>query len=119
MNTETFEISLEKHESINGTLVNELAISSKAESKQVSKISGAVKSGDMEEGEPLAAAIFELFRRDLEDGAGQPSKRLENNGLLLIRDAKFRTVKDIVIMLLNLYLIISVNYTLNTLIRKL
>ena len=76
----------------------QIAIASIADPEQVFNTSGAVKSGDVEEGEPFAAAIFELFRRDLEAGDGQSSKQLENNGLLLIRGAKFRTVKGIVII---------------------
>ena len=75
----------------------QLAIPPIAEAKhQLSITSGAVESGDVEEGEHLAAAIFELFRGNLEAYADQPSKRLDNSGLLLIRGVKFRIVKSIV-----------------------
>ena len=76
----------------------QFAIASIAEAEhQLSITSGVVESGNVEEREHLAAAIFDLFRGDLEAGAGQPSKRLENSGLVLIRGAKFRTVKSIAI----------------------
>ena len=42
----------------------------------------------------LAQYIFELFRRSLDVGAEQPPNQLANNGLLLVRGAKFRRVRD-------------------------
>ena len=68
------------------------------ESEQVTTNSDAVNNGKLEEGEPLVGAIFELFRHELEVGAGPQSKRLENNELLLIRGAKFRTRQGIIII---------------------
>ena len=42
----------------------------------------------------LAQYIFELFRRGLEVGVEEPQNQIADNGLLLIRGAKFRTVSD-------------------------
>ena len=52
----------------------------------------AINERKMEEGEPLAMDISDLFRRNLQVGAGQTPKTLDQNKLLLIRGAKFRTV---------------------------
>ena len=77
-----------------------LAIVAISELVQGFQCSGAAKMGELGEGEPLAKAIFELFSRDLEVGAGHLSKRLENNKLKLIRGAKFRTIQEGMLILL-------------------
>ena len=81
-----------------------LIIEAIADPEQVIKISDELNNGELEEGELIARAIFELFRRELEVGEGAQSKWLENNELLLIRGAKFRTIQGIIII------IIIINY---------
>ena len=76
-----------------------LTIAAIYKSVQGFQSSGATTKVELESEEPLAKAIFELFRRDLEVGAGQPSKRLENNELKLIRGAKFRTIQGMLLFI--------------------
>ena len=59
----------------------------------------AMARPETEEAELLAKHIYELFRRNLnwaQLGAGQTLKTFDQNGLLLIRGAKFRRVKCLV-----------------------
>ena len=73
-------------------IITILAILTIVRSAKSSASASATQVNVSEEGERLAGFLYEQFRRDLESGAGQQSKLLENNGLLVIRGIKFRTV---------------------------
>ena len=69
-----------------------IAASEKASQKATAVNDREESEKQLEESEPLAQYILELFRRGLELGAGQPPEQLANNGLILIRGALFRRV---------------------------
>lgn len=62
-----------------------------AESQRDSPNAGYVKNIESEDGDRLAAFFFEQFGRNLSNKDGEPLKRLEKNGLILIKGVKFRT----------------------------
>lgn len=67
---------------------------------------GQRDTNETEESEHLAGFLFEQFRRGLATGGGLQSKRIENNGLLVIRGIKFRTVLEGLLLMLIIFLIL-------------
>ena len=79
-------------------------------SAKASVSASTMQGNGTEEGERLAGFLYEQFRRDLGSGAGLKSKLPQNNGLLVIRGIKFRTVVKGILLALTeqLFTILSI-----------
>ena len=67
------------------------AMAAFSDCENVSALMGAMKKNEPEDGDRFAKLLFGEFRRNTNTGAGQPSKHLDNNGLIVIRGIKFQS----------------------------